>query len=367
MMRLISTPREVEIAITTSCNLRCKYCFHFTSYSDVDTDLPAEEWLTFFKELNKYTVLSVTLGGGEPFLRKDTKEILKGIIKNDMRFSILTNGTLIKEDISVFLGSTNRLDFVQVSIDGSTSEIHDKVRGKGTFKSATEGIKLLLRYNVPVTVRVTINKYNLNDLEAISELLLSKLRLKNFSTNAASYMGMCRQNADEIQLDTDDRTKAMEILLRLYKKYNGRIKALAGPLAEATQWLRMEEARKKGLKNFPNGGRLTGCGGIFKSIAVRSDGVVIPCTQLAHIELGKINQDDLKEIWNEHPLLKELRERINISLREFDFCKDCPYIDYCTGGCPATAFNLTGSVFHPDPSSCLRLFLENGGRLPKIC
>jgi len=118
MIRLMSTPREVEIAITSSCNLRCKYCSHFTSYSDVNTDLPTEEWLIFFKELNKYTVLSVTLGGGEPFLRKDIRETLEGIIKNNMRFGILTNGTLIKEDISIFLGSTNRLNFVQVSIDG---------------------------------------------------------------------------------------------------------------------------------------------------------------------------------------------------------------------------------------------------------
>ena len=75
------------------CNLRCLYCSHFSSAGDVESDLPAAEWTQFFEELNRCAVLDVTLCGGEPFLRKDLRELIESIVANRMRFSILTNGT----------------------------------------------------------------------------------------------------------------------------------------------------------------------------------------------------------------------------------------------------------------------------------
>ena len=70
-MQIMSTPRSVELEITAKCNLRCKYCSHYSSEGDVHTELPATEWLIFFKECRKLGVMNVLLSGGEPFLRKD--------------------------------------------------------------------------------------------------------------------------------------------------------------------------------------------------------------------------------------------------------------------------------------------------------
>ncbi len=85
------------------CNLRCKYCSHFSGAGDVGRDLPAEEWLRFFEELNRCAVLNVTLQGGEPFCREDLEELIEGIVRNRMRFNILSNGTLITDEIAAFL------------------------------------------------------------------------------------------------------------------------------------------------------------------------------------------------------------------------------------------------------------------------
>ena len=59
----------------------------------------------------------------------------------------------------------------------------------------------------------------------------------------------------------------------------------------------MEEARAQGEPPIPGRGRLTACGCPGKKIAVRADGVIVPCTMLAHIELGRINRDSLAEVW----------------------------------------------------------------------
>ncbi|MDM8525328.1 SynChlorMet cassette radical SAM/SPASM protein ScmE [Desulfococcaceae bacterium HSG8] len=363
-MKIMKTPKDMDLAITNRCNLRCSYCSHFSGPGDVDHDLPQDEWLKFFEELNRCAVLKVTLQGGEPFIRKDIKTLIRSIVKNRMRFGILTNGTLITEDMADFLASTGRCNYVQVSIDGSTSDIHDSCRGDGNFFKAVEGLKNLRDHKVNVTVRVTIHRHNVNDLEEIARLLLEEIGIPGFSTNAASHLGLCRQHADDIQLTVDEHSLAMKTLLKLNKKYNGRITAEAGPLAHAERWVEMERARREGRKAMPDRGYLKGCGGVFNKMAVRADGVMIPCIQMSHIELGQINKDDLRTVWQDQPELRRLRERQDVPLSQFEFCKGCEYTSYCTGNCPAISYTMLGKDNHPSPDACLRRFLENGGELP---
>jgi SynChlorMet cassette radical SAM/SPASM protein ScmE len=364
-IKLMKTPRSVDLSITNRCNLRCTYCSHFTGASDVDQDLPKEEWLQFIEELNRCAVMNVTIGGGEPFCSKDLPELIEGIVSNRMRFNILSNGTLITDEMAAFLASTGRCDGVQVSIDGSIPTTHDACRGEGNFLKAMQGIKSLQKYNVPVPVRVTIHKHNVWDLENVARLLLEELGLPSFSTNAASYMGLCRQNAEQVQLTAGERSLSMETLLRLTKKYNGRISASAGPLAEGQNWIEMENAHREGKESIPGRGYLTSCNGPMNTLAVRADGVMVPCSQMSHIELGRINRDDLQEVWQEHTELKKLRERRNIPLKDFEFCQGCEYINYCAGNCPALAYTILGIENHPSPDACLKRFLEAGGRLPE--
>lgn len=360
---VMRTPRSVDVEITSRCNLRCRYCYFFDNPAVEYHDLPPGEWLQFFDELGRCAVMNVCLAGGEPFIREDLPTLLESIVRNRMRFSILSNGTLIDDGIAAFIASTGRCDSVQVSVDGSGPETHDACRGKDSFAGAIRGIRTLQRHGLPVTVRVTIHRHNVCDLENIARLLLENLGLQGFSTNAAGYLGLCRQNAGEVLLTIQERQTAMETLARLSVKYNGRISAMAGPLAEVRHWRLMREARKQGDPPFSNGGYLTGCGCPTNKIAVRADGVIVPCSMLAHMELGQINRDLLAELWQHSPALNHLRQRHTIPLTDFDFCAGCPYIPYCTGNCPGLAYSLTGQVDHPSSDACLRRFLEDGGKL----
>jgi SynChlorMet cassette radical SAM/SPASM protein ScmE len=363
-MKVMKTPRQVDLDITHRCNLRCRYCFYFTSPEDVPEDLPTAEWLRFFEELNRCAVTNVTVSGGEAFFREDLPELIEGLVRNRMRFNILSNGTLITDEIAAFLASTGRCNGVQVSIDGSSPTTHDSFRGKGNFARALAGIQVLQRHHLPVQVRVTIHRQNVGDLDNVARLLLEEVGLPGFSTNSASYLGLCRQNAEMVQLTVEEHTQAMETLLSLHQKYHGRISAAAGPLANARNWREMEQARREGAEGFPGRGKLVSCGGVLSKLAVRADGVMVPCNLMSHIELGRINVDDLQEVWQHHPELQRLRERREIPLDEFEFCRGCAYLPYCAGGCPALAYTLTEQENHPSPDACLRRFLKEGGRLP---
>lgn len=361
---VMRTPRTVDVEITSRCNLRCSYCYFFDNPDVEYRDLPTEEWMKFFDECGECAVMDVTFQGGEPFMRRDFSTLIQAVVKNRMRFSVLSNGTVIKDETAAFIADTGRCNLVQVSVDGSHPDTHDACRGKGSFVQAIQGIRTLQRHGVPVGVRVTIHKHNVHDLESIACLLLEELALPAFTTNAAGYLGACRQNSGKVLLSTADREEAMDTLLRLSEKYDGRISAQAGPLAETKHWSKMEKARLQQEPPFPNGGHLTGCGCPSDKMAVRADGVMVPCTMLAHMELGRINQDSLREVWQQSPALNRLRHRHTVVLNDFDFCADCPYIHYCTGNCPGLAYSLTGNVDRPSPDACLRQFLADGGTLP---
>jgi SynChlorMet cassette radical SAM/SPASM protein ScmE len=311
---VMRTPRKLDIDITGRCNLRCRYCYFYDNPAVVYRDLPAKEWLDFFDELGSLGVMNVALAGGEPFIREDLPVLLDGIVRNRMRFSLLSNGSLIDDSIAAFITHTNRCEYVQISVDGSCAAVHDSCRGQGAFDGAVSGIYTLLRHKVNVMVRVTIHRNNVDDLENIARFLLEELRLPKFGTNSAGYFGTCRENADDILLTVAERQSAMKTLLRLEEKYPGRITASAGPLAEGHEWYRMEDARAKDEPTFPNRGYLTACGCPASKIAVRADGVIIPCSMLPHIELGRINQDSLMEIWLHSPALNQLRNRQSIPL-----------------------------------------------------
>jgi len=358
---------EVEVLYTTSIlpapaeapRLRWVHCRYFFDNPAVAyEDLPSSEWLQFFAELGSLGVMTLTLAGGEPFMRKDLPRLLEGIVRHNMRFSLLSNGALITDEMASLLASTGRCDYVQVSIDGSRAETHDACRGAGAFAGALRGIRTLQRHKVRVASRVTIHRHNVDDLENTARLLLEELGLSSFGTNAAGYLGSCCQHANEVLLTTAQRQQAMETLLRLEERYPGRLSATAGPECEGRMWRRMEQARLEGAPRFPNGGYLTACGCPSNKIAIRADGTIVPCNMLNHMALGRINQDSLQEVWLHSPALNALRQRRRIPLTDFAFCDGCPYIPYCTGNCPGLAYTLTREVDHPSPDACLRRFLQ---------
>ena len=364
---LREAPRALDLSLTGRCNLRCAYCF----YADEMVgrrDLPAERWLAFFRELESLAVRSLTLSGGEIFMRSDLWELIDGLVAARMRYSILTNGTLMTEETIARLGQgarRRRLDSIQVSIDGSCAEIHDASRGKGSFEKALRGLRLLKAAGFPATARVTVNRHNVGDLENAVRLLLDDMGLARIGTNDAMPMGTGCARREDIVLLPAQRPEAMRTLVRLEQAYPGRIQATAGSLALWHMFREMEEARASGQKTRRwKMGCLSSCGCMFAKLAVHHDGMIVPCNMLAAASLGTIGETPIRVLWQDHPLLKEMRGRGEIPMDQVPGCAGCKWIPYCSGGCPATEYTRTGDLYAANPECCYRKFLEECGGLP---
>lgn len=363
--RTMKTPRVVHILITNSCNLRCAYCYHFTGSSDVDHDLPLREWLTFFEELRQCKVMEVTFHGGEPFFRPDITGIIEGVVQNNMRFRVTSNGTLITEGLAEYIAQTGRCNEIKLSIDGSSPSMHDPFRGEGSFEKAVRGIEILLRRNIPVTASVTVHKRNVHHLGEIAEFLLEKLAVDKMLVNNVSPFGLCRFQTDDILLDHDERLAAMKAKKELRRKYKDQVCNNFGSTVDRESWEYIENGFRSGREPLEHEGKLWVCETLLNSVTVRPDGMIVPCSGLSHLELGLINSHAVSDIWLNHPELIRLRDRDKIAMHTFEFCRDCSYAAYCTGGCPANSYRSFGDAYHPSYDDCLKRYIEAGGTLPE--
>jgi len=349
-------PVELDIAITARCNLGCRYCYYADEMAAAQ-DMPAARWLAFFEELGRLAVQRLYLTGGEPLARPDLFALIDGIVANRMRYAVLSNGTLLTErTLAEFEQGKRRvrLDYIQISIDGSRAEIHDANR-PASFERALRALRLLVEAGFPAQARVTITRHNVDDLEAIAHLLLDDVGLPAFGCNEAFPCGQTERQGQPIVLTARQRRQAMETLVELDRRYPGRIHAAAGPLALARHFAAMEEALAAGETGMPGRGTLSACGCVWAKLAVQPDGALVPCHILGTPVLGIAGVDDLGSIWRDHPGLRALRERHTIALETLETCRGCRYQGFCTGGCPAGALFLTGDLNGRNPMDCYRV------------
>jgi len=358
--KALPPPKSVNISITGQCNLKCRYCFYANEMEGLK-DLPTEIWLKFFNDLGKIGVMDVSLTGGEALLRPDIFELIDGVIANRMRYNILSNGTLINEDLLKKFSVGKRLlrlDYIQISIDGSTAAVHDQSR-PGSFAKAVRALRLLKKAGFPIAVRVTINRRNLTDLENIARLLLEEVGVPSFGTNEAMPIGSgCRSDA-EITLTAKEKLQAMALIGRLQRRFPGRLNATAGPQAKRRMYAEMARALHTGEKPTTwTMGYLTSCGCVFSRIDVLHDGSIVPCCMMPGLVMGNINRDSLLAIWNDHPTMKAMRERRSIPLHDVPGCQTCEWNRFCNGSCPGLAHQLTGDFNRANPEDCLKNFLK---------
>lgn len=121
--------KSAIVDVTDQCNLRCKHCFYFREEHE-SRQMEAEEFLNGLKILQeRHNIISMGWSGGEPLYRADVVE--KGVKMFKMN-QIFTNGTLPIPRL--------RRTVTFISMDG-TKDIHNEVRGKGTYEKVMKSLE----------------------------------------------------------------------------------------------------------------------------------------------------------------------------------------------------------------------------------
>lgn len=326
----IRPPQSSCIEITSGCNLRCKTCYVNSSTPD-SSEMNTKEIKNVVDQLTDLGVKNISIIGGEPLIRKDLYEIVKYITERNIAAGISTNGTLLNDEFVKKISLLHNI-WVQVSLDGSTPDIHDLNRGKGAFKKAMNGINLLKKYNIPFSISSVIMKSNAKDVGRICDLANS-LGAKSIIFHKLHSCGRAIKHKELIP-KTEELIYAMTTILNKGIEYKGK---LVVDLPHNRVFSGYNRVNVKYI----------GCHFGRFSAYINSKGDITTCSHLQNGAycFGNIRKDNIRDVWYNSKALDKLR---NLTVTDIESCSNCNYKYACRGSCRAEAYYTNGSI----KSSC---------------
>lgn len=160
-------PTFVSIDFTYRCNLRCVYCYNTSPFET--EELTTAEWKEVIDDLVELGTFTICLTGGEPTLRADYLEIVEYAHGKGLAVNTASNGLLINEDLARKMKKSG-IRTAQISLDGSTALINDRLRGSGSFDFAVRAVKALVGNGIPTAISCVVSKLNIYDFPNVVNL-----------------------------------------------------------------------------------------------------------------------------------------------------------------------------------------------------
>ena len=320
---------ELWVQVNDFCNLACEHCL-VSSGPARGQGLESARILDAIDQAVALGTERVFLTGGEPLARPDILDLCAHVVRTHGReLVILTNGTLLKSDrlsglvalaapglpVAGSQPSTPGLR-LQVSLDGSTAEVNDPIRGQGSFDAIVGGVAAAVAAGLRPTLTTTILEHNLGDLENLLRLA-SRLGVRNVHL-----------------LWPHRRGRVMEGPFAALPSAN----AILSAVREAQQVARGLEISIDNLEEFRL--RLDGSPGVkndlagagWSSLCLYTDNCVYPSASMAgvpELRCGDLSTDKLERIWKDSEVCRELRAA---TVEKKPTCRSCTLKFLCGGG-----------------------------------
>ena len=160
---------------TLKCNLRCTHCGSACEPTSPVRELTTDEMLGVLRTIAEdfdTTRMAVAITGGEPLMRQDLFQVMAQMQKLGMLTGIVTNATLMTPEKAARLLDVG-MRTTSISLDGP-EEVHDTVRGQGSFRKTMNGIGVARRAGIPLVEAITcVRPANIDRLDETERALLT--------------------------------------------------------------------------------------------------------------------------------------------------------------------------------------------------
>ncbi len=199
--------RNLFFHILTACNLRCRHCYinpeqHGTKTLDIAT---IKKWLRLFSlsgqpsTFKSVSDTNVIFLGGEPTLHPDLSQAIrdaKGL--GYASITVDTNGYLFNDILDRV--SPLEVDYFSFSLDGSTKEVNDAIRGQGCYDTCIKGMKEAVSRGFTISSIFTASRANIKDLPNMPPIL-KRLGVSRFFIQVIGIRGNpAKRNETDLQL-----------------------------------------------------------------------------------------------------------------------------------------------------------------------
>jgi len=301
-------PFAVHWELTYRCNHDCVHCYAISRNGGAELALSEIE--STLDELVDLGTLFLVLTGGELWVRSDALSILRLIHERHFAYHVFTNGTLIDAAVADVLATLYPYQ-VEISLFALEAEVHDRItRQRGSCQKAMQAVRMCRDRRVPVTVKVPVLRYNVDQYRAVAEFALA--------------LG-ARCVFDYVLVPRDDRAPVMAE------------HGLSEP--QMVAFIRRNQAGPM-VPGQPPRPSDPLCGAGMNTLCISPTGNVYPCLAIRR-PLGNIRHASLKTIWRSEgfDIYRQLRYD---QLKECERCSLTGFCSRCMGLADAESGDLLG-------------------------
>lgn len=214
-------------------------------------EMTEEEIFNFCNQIVELGIPYVAISGGEPLLHSNFFEVAEFIRNNNISLKVETNGEFIDEKMAErFAGLKFRS--VQISLDGATPAVHERLRIAGDWNKAVEACKLLLKEGVNTEIVFVPTKFNIHEVGRLIDLAYS-LGVYGVYTGKIMRIGRAAKNWDILCPSDEEYKRFFAVLNEKVARYDGRMKVYYYPydVIEELKYRRYSPAAS--LLVIPNG------------------------------------------------------------------------------------------------------------------
>ena len=348
-------PQRVYWEITRACDLACLHCRAEAAPDADPAELTTAEGRRLLERLAAFgePLPHVVLTGGDPLKRQDLFELIAVARALGLGVSVAPSATpLLTPDALRQLRAAG-VDAISLSLDGSTAERHDAIRGiLGTYERTLEAARVAREAGLPFQVNTLVCAETVDDLPAIHQQVVT--------LGAARWSLFFLVTVGRGQVLQPVSAERAEALL-------GWAAGLSGPpgrgrlvvtTTEAPQLRRVVMERRRDARGAAapvapaSGGSTHHGGSAHHGAGIRDGNGILFISHTGEIcpsgflelSTGNVRRDDVIEVYRTSTLFRELRDPGAFGGR----CGRCEYRWVC-GGSRARAFSTFGDPLAEDP------------------
>lgn len=355
--------RQVHWSVTGACNLKCRHCFMSAPHSK--HGVPShEQIIAIVDQLAECGIFQVGITGGEPLTREDFLEIIDALNERGIGVAtIYTNGWLVNEEFLDALDRRHVHPPFQLSFDGVGW--HDFLRGvPGAEEKTLQALKLLQQRDHPVSVSMCMHRKNRHVLRE-SVNLMASLGVRSMKCGSMMELGEWAQpELRDLQLTNEEELQMFEEYIPQYFEDNAPVSIMMSGMFMYTpgdpEWniFNIRKCAPEEEEHMPS------CGVLLNNFYIGAEGMVCPCMGMADCNYAQhfpnLFETPLKEILAKDSAFDRLcRTTVSEVRNGNDKCRNCKYIDRCTGGCRNAVLMAGDNYYGVDPDICW--FFEHDG------
>ena len=219
----LGAPLYMAWQVTNECNLACLHCIEESGPGKAFPDELSDEQV--FSVLDQAMALEVpylSFSGGEPMVHPRFFDMVEYVCSRDGQLKVETNAHYLTPENCARLKALG-VKAVQVSLDGATRETFNRMRVRGDFDRALEGVRNLRAAGVPIEINYSPTKFNTHEIGAAVDLA-AELGAYSFYTGRTMYTGNAVKTWHRLAPSEEQYQHFFQALHAKTEEYRGRMR-----------------------------------------------------------------------------------------------------------------------------------------------